>query len=265
MVVVNGLEIAHRQSTGTGRPVVLVHGNSSSSRTWQPLLDGPFGKRFRCLALDLPGHGGSQSPDGGYSMATFTAAVSGFADVLDVPDAVFVGWSLGGHIVLEAEPQLPDAAGFAIFGTPPLPSPAAVPSAFLSNPAMGVGFSREVGEEDAAAYAASFVAPGSALPLHGFIADILATDPASREGIGAAIGSGAISDEAAIVAGLKRPLAVLHGGEEQLVSLEYLRGLDIPTLWRGDVQVLDGVGHAPHEEAPEAFAELLAAFVDDLD
>jgi len=265
MVVVNGLEIAHRQSTGTGRPVVLVHGNSSSSRTWQPLLDGPFGRRFRCLALDLPGHGGSQRPDGGYSIATFTAAVTGFAEVLGVQDAVFVGWSLGGHIVLEAEPQLPDAAGFAVFGTPPLPDPTAVPSAFLPNPAMGVGFAGEVSEEDAAAYAASFVAPGSPLSLHGFIADILATDPASREGIGAAIGSGAISDEAAIVAAMKRPLAVLHGGEEQLVSLDYLRGLDIPTLWRGEVQVIADTGHAPHEEAPEAFADLLTEFVDDLD
>jgi pimeloyl-ACP methyl ester carboxylesterase len=265
MVVVNGLEIAHRQSTGTGRPVVLVHGNSSSSRTWQPLLDGPFGQRFRCLAPDLPGHGGSQVPDGGYSIATFTAAVTGFAEVLAVEDAVFVGWSLGGHIVVEAEPHLPEAAGFAIFGTPPLPSPAAVPSAFLPNPAMGVGFTGEVGEEDAAAYAASFVAPGSPLPLHGFIADILATDPASREGIGAAIGSGSIADEAAIVAAMRRPLAVLHGREEQLVSLDYLRGLDIPTLWRGEVQVVDGAGHAPHEEAPEAFAALLMAFVDDLD
>jgi pimeloyl-ACP methyl ester carboxylesterase len=265
MVVVNGLEIAHRQSTGTGRPVVLVHGNSSSSRTWQPLLDGPFGRRFRCLALDLPGHGGSQRPDGGYSMATFTATVSGFADVLNVPDAVFVGWSLGGHVVLEAEPRLPDAAGFAVFGTPPLPDPTAVPSAFLPNPAMAVGFTGEVGEEDARAYAASFVAPGSELPLHGFIADILATDPAAREGIGAAIGSGAISDEAAIVAAMERPLAVLHGAEEQLVSLEYLRKLDVPTLWRGEVQVIDGTGHAPHEEAPEAFAELLLEFVEDLD
>ena len=64
---------------------------------------------------------------------------------------------------------------------------------------------------------------------------------------------------------MKRPLAVLHGRDEQLVSLEYLRGLDIPTLWRGEVQLVDGAGHAPQEEAPEAFADLLAAFVDDLD
>ncbi|MFD1046785.1 alpha/beta fold hydrolase, partial [Kibdelosporangium lantanae] len=55
-----GQEITYRESAGTGRSVVLVHGNSSSARTWQALMAGPFGERFRCLALDLPGHGRSK-------------------------------------------------------------------------------------------------------------------------------------------------------------------------------------------------------------
>jgi pimeloyl-ACP methyl ester carboxylesterase len=59
-VSVGGREIAYRASDGTGQAVILVHGNSSSARTWQGLLDSPFGERYRCLALDLPGHG--QSP-----------------------------------------------------------------------------------------------------------------------------------------------------------------------------------------------------------
>jgi pimeloyl-ACP methyl ester carboxylesterase len=254
-----------RKSAGTGRPVVLVHGNSSSSRTWQALLDGPFGQRFRCLALDLPGHGGSPRSAGGYSITTFTDAVVDFAKSTDAVNAVFVGWSLGGHIVLQASPRLPDAAGFAIFGTPPLPSPAAVPNAFLPNPALGFGFTANLFPQDAEAYAATFVAPGSTLSLEPFTTDILAADPAARAGVGAAIAEGAIADEAAIVSELGKPLAVLHGRGEQLVSLDYLRGLDIPTLWRGEVRVIDGAGHAPHEEAPEAFAALLTQFVDDLD
>jgi pimeloyl-ACP methyl ester carboxylesterase len=254
-----------RESAGTGRPVVLVHGNSSSSRTWQAVLDGPFGQRFRCLAIDLPGHGGSPKPAGGdYTIATFTNAVVDFAKANDALNAAFVGWSLGGHIVLQSAPELPDAAGFAIFGTPPLPSPAAVPQAFLPVSAVGLGFTANLFPQDAEAYASHFVAPGSTLPLDPFTGDILNTDPAARAGIGAAIASGAVADEAAIVAALRQPLAVLHGREDQLISLDYLRGVDMPTLWRGEVQVLDGVGHAPQEEAPEAFAALLTRFMDDL-
>ena len=51
---------------GDGPPIVLAHGNSSSSATWEPLPAGPVGRRYRCLALDLPGHGDSapaQDPD----------------------------------------------------------------------------------------------------------------------------------------------------------------------------------------------------------
>jgi pimeloyl-ACP methyl ester carboxylesterase len=38
---------------------VLIHGNSSSSRAFSRQLDGPMGKRFRLVAVDLPGHGAS--------------------------------------------------------------------------------------------------------------------------------------------------------------------------------------------------------------
>ena len=34
----------------------------------------------------------------------------------------------------------------------------------------------------------------------------------------------------------------------------------MPSLWRGQVQVIDAAGHAPHWEAPAAFDALLDAF-----
>ena len=33
------------------------------------------------------------------------------------------------------------------------------------------------------------------------------------------------------------------------------------TLWRGEVQILPGVGHAPHVEASQDFAKTVAAFI----
>jgi len=59
MVTVYGQQIVFLESEGDARAVVFVHGNSSSARTWLPVLTGPFGQRFRCLAFDLPGHGQS--------------------------------------------------------------------------------------------------------------------------------------------------------------------------------------------------------------
>ena len=60
------------------------------------------------------------------------------------------------------------------------------------------------------------------------------------------------------------PLAVLQGEGEQLINLDYLRQLKIPTLWRGAVQIIPGAGHAPQQETPEAFAALLDQFIADL-
>jgi dienelactone hydrolase len=89
---------------------------------------------------------------------------------------VIVGWSLGGHIALEAAPAPPQAAGYVIFGAPPVASAAQMGEAFLPNPAMSVGFTAAVEPEQARAYAASFTAPGSALSLDEFTADIVHTD-----------------------------------------------------------------------------------------
>lgn len=117
---------------------------------------------------------------------------------------------------------------------------------------------------DCYGYAASFLAPGSTLPTEDLGADILATDGAARTGILAGIEAGTFADEIRVVAELTRPVAVPHGEGEQLISLDYVEGLAMPTLWRGAVRILPGVGHAPHLEAPKAFAELLTRFIADL-
>jgi len=64
---------------------------------------------------------------------------------------------------------------------------------------------------------------------------------------------------------LRQPLAILHGEGEQLANLDYIRGLTIPSLWRGEVQLMADAGHAPHQETPVQFAELLEQFIADLE
>jgi pimeloyl-ACP methyl ester carboxylesterase len=265
-VSVGGQQISYVESAGAGRPVVFVHGNSASSGTWQGVLEGSFGREFRCLAIDLPGHGDSPpaTDPAIYSLPGYARVVAEFAAEAGVTEAVFVGWSLGGHIVLEAAPNLPHAAGFVIFGTPPVSSPADMASAFLPNPMLNVGFTAEVSAEDARAYAASFTAPGSTISLDSSVADILRTDGAARAGLFASIGAGQAADEVAIAGSLAVPLAILHGEREQLVSLPYIQQLAIPSLWRGSVQVIPGAGHAPQLEDQAAFEALLTEFMADL-
>jgi pimeloyl-ACP methyl ester carboxylesterase len=265
-VDVGGQEVAYLESDGDGRPVIFVHGNSCSARTWRPLLDGSFGRKFRVLALDLPGHGHSAAATDpkDYTLPGYAAVLAGFADAVAARDAVVVGWSLGGHIALEAAPAMPETAGFVIFGTPPVASAAQMGEAFLPSPAMGIGFTAAVTEHDARTFAAVFTAPGSTLPLDDFVADILATDGTARATMFASVAQGRFADELEIVQSLRRPLAILHGKGEQLVSLDYLRQVPAASLWRGEVQLIAGAGHAPHQETPEQFATLLEQFISDL-
>jgi pimeloyl-ACP methyl ester carboxylesterase len=265
-ITVDGQQIAYRQSAGTQNPVIFIHGNSCSSGTWEGILQSPFGQRYRCLALDLPGHGDSAkaSDPKDYSLPGYASILTAFAEATNATNAVIVGWSLGGHIALEAAPALTNAPGFVIFGTPPIASADQLSVAFQPNPAMAFTFAPSISPDEARAYAAAFVAPGSDLDLSEIVTDVLKTDGAARAGLGASLAEGRYADEVAIVNALNQPLAILHGEGEQLISLDYLRTLSIPALWRQEIQLIPGAGHAPHLETPGQFTALLQDFIADL-
>ena len=62
--------------------------------------------------------------------------------------------------------------------------------AFLPHPAMRVAFAETIDRDQAAAYVASFFAPGFADVPAFFVEDVLRTDGRARAGIRAGIGSG---------------------------------------------------------------------------
>jgi pimeloyl-ACP methyl ester carboxylesterase len=254
--------IAVCESEGRGPAVVLIHGNSSSSRSFSRQLEGPLGERFRLVAVDLPGHGGSDDAKdpSAYSLPGHARAVRTVVDALGLGGARFVGWSLGGHVALEMAPELSDARGLVIFGTPPLRPRESMTEAFLPNPAMRFPFQESLDGGEASAYLASFFTPGFADVPPFFLKDVLRTDGRARSGLAANAANGGFRDEVAVVRDLKVPLAVLHGAEEQIVNGRYFASVPMPTLWRGAVQTIPG-GHTPQWESSEAFDALLAAFI----
>ena len=68
-------------------------------------------------------------------------------------------------------------------------------------------------------------------------------------------------DEVSIVAGLKTPMAYVLGSEDQLSRESYLRELQMPSLWRGDLQIIPEAGHLPQLEQPERLNSLLEEFI----
>lgn len=95
-VYVNKLRLRY-ESWGDGPPVVLLHGLGSCADDWVFQLPD-LGRRFRCLAVDLRGHGLSDKPDDRYTMATLAADVAGFVTALGIGPVHVVGLSLGGMV-----------------------------------------------------------------------------------------------------------------------------------------------------------------------
>lgn len=262
---IGGVRIAYLDTGGTGQAILFVHGNSTESVTFSRQLESDLAERYRLVALDLPGHGDSgRVPVTEYGVPFYARKVAALASQLGIDDAVLVGWSLGGHIVLECADIMPVATGFVIFGTPPLRQPPNIEQAFLPNPVVGAGMVGRLSEEEAAAYARSFLGDaGNDAVEAEFTREILATDPNARDGLAMSAASPYV-DQVDLVARLDRPLAVFHGAQEQLVSLDYIDSLAMASLWRDQVQVIPRAGHAPHVEAAGAFNALLHQFMVDL-
>jgi hypothetical protein len=125
----------------------------------------------------------------------------------------------------------------------------------LARPGEERPFHRRRQPQQARAFAASLTAPGSALSLDELTADILHTDGAARADLSASLREGRFADELAIAAAAGDPARLGRAAG----YLGYLQQLTIPSLCRGGVQLIAGAGHAPHQETPGTFTELLTS------
>lgn len=98
-VQVDGLTLAYRES-GTGPPVLLLHGWPTSSYLWREVMV-PIARANRVIALDLPGFGASDKPlDGRYNFAFFGRVLDAFLAQLGVGELGLAVHDLGGPIGL---------------------------------------------------------------------------------------------------------------------------------------------------------------------
>jgi pimeloyl-ACP methyl ester carboxylesterase len=94
------------EDQGDGTPaLVFVHGWSCDRRYWREQLPF-FASRYRCVTLDLAGHGDSDTDRTSFSMASFGEDVVEVVDALALDDMVLIGHSMGGDVIVEAALRL---------------------------------------------------------------------------------------------------------------------------------------------------------------
>lgn len=118
--------LGHRLDGPTGRPVILyLHGFLGRGGDWHPVIDR-IGRDFSHLTVDLPGHGetGAHLPPEGWSLAGCADLLAGLLDRLGIGPVTLIGYSMGGRlawhlllahpalisraVVVSAHPGLPD-------------------------------------------------------------------------------------------------------------------------------------------------------------
>ncbi|MSU60385.1 MAG: alpha/beta hydrolase [Candidatus Staskawiczbacteria bacterium] len=98
-VLVGDLKINYK-TFGRGRPMLILHGWSSSSDKWQSIGETLAGKNMKIIVPDLPGFGKSQEPQVAWSLDNYVEWVKEFSEnISDLKGGfILLGHSFGGAI-----------------------------------------------------------------------------------------------------------------------------------------------------------------------
>jgi 2-succinyl-6-hydroxy-2,4-cyclohexadiene-1-carboxylate synthase len=257
----------HVVSSGHGAALIALHGFTGSAETWTPLRD-TLADRFTIHAVDLPGHGRSDAPEdpGRYALPRLADDLARVLDALDVETAAVLGYSLGARAALR----------FA------LKHPARVRALVLESVSPGIVDPAERAERRAADTAladdieregiAAFVDRWERLPLWtsqaalpdsvraSLRAQRLANEPSALANSLRGAGAAAAEPLVEHLATLGMPSLIIAGAlDAKYVGFGRLMERSMP---RARLALIEGAGHAAHLEQPEAFAALVAEFLD---
>jgi pimeloyl-ACP methyl ester carboxylesterase len=249
-----------------GSPIVLVHCFTCAIDWWdgmRPRLE----RRHRVIAVDLLGHGGSEKPDGGYSIEDQANLVAEALTRLGVRNAEVVGHSLGGPVsvaLAERSPRLVDR----LVLIDSIPDTSYGDVGFIGElpfkPVIGQllwrvkpDFSIRDGLEVA-------FAPGFAVP-DAFVEDVKRMTYSSYSGSHSAFedytAAQPLPERASAIG---KPLLAIMGAEEQIANDP---GAALAAYRDGDpgaqTELIAGAGHSPNVEKPAETARMVLEFGQD--
>jgi 2-succinyl-6-hydroxy-2,4-cyclohexadiene-1-carboxylate synthase len=269
-------------------PLVLLHGFSGSAHAWgAPLLEALAADRT-VVAVDLPGHGASAwpTPDEGVSVPSLAAvlaellhgwiaggapdgAAAGGRGAGSPGEAVWVGYSMGGRVALALGVEHPGVVAALILesGSPGLATEGERVARAAADEALAASL-RSRGME-------AFVDAWLALPLFDGLRALpeperraerlrrLGNRPEALSGVLRRLGTGSQPDYDPFLPALPFPTLLLAGGADAKFSrITREMALRMPGARRVE---FPQVGHVPHREAPAAWLQAVAAFLDEVD
>jgi 2-succinyl-6-hydroxy-2,4-cyclohexadiene-1-carboxylate synthase len=262
--LVDGVRYEVRVS-GNGPPLLLLHGFTGRGANWGPHLPA-LRRSFTTIVVDLLGHGRSDSPDDPARHAVEWQA----ADLAEIVRRVagrpadVIGYSFGARVALMLTLSVPSTVRRLVLESPSagIADPAERQLRRAADGALAADLERDG--------TAAFVARWESLPLFSSQA---ALSPAVRRrlregrlrnrpsGLAASLrgaGQGTMTSLYDRLTEVRASTLVVAGGIDPVRARSELVARSIPGA---RLAILDGVGHAPHLDAPARFRAVVMPFI----
>ena len=259
------------------RPIVLLHGLSLSSAAWHDQLVD-LGDEFRVVAVDFRGHGRSTPGREGYGLEHLVRDLTGVLEHLEVHDAVLVGHSMGGMVIMRFCIEAPSVAQERVAGIVLVSTAAGgllapyglaalarftVPAARRSSAWLGrVPEGRLLPSSDAA-----FLVTRAGLGRHADPAHVELTrtmmSATSPRAIAESFRSLVDLDVREELAGVAVPALVIVGTHDLLTPPRLAKEI-VRHLAHAELVVLPGIGHMPMLEARDELHRVIVDFASKL-
>jgi pimeloyl-ACP methyl ester carboxylesterase len=257
---------------GSGPAVLLVHGITSSSRTWRDVMPA-LGEHYDVIAPDLLGHGRSAKPRGDYSLGAYASGLRDLLVALEVPSATVVGHSLGGGVAMQFAYQFPerverlvlvDSGGLGaevslVLRAATLPGAEYVLPLLASSPLRGAGglvgsVLGRVGvraSADVQGMAEGFESLGDAAARRAFVHTARSVIDPSGQRVDA-------SDRLYLAEHV--PSLIVWGDRDRMIPIKHGREAH-ERMPNSRFEVFAGAGHFPFNDDPERFVAVLHDFI----
>jgi pimeloyl-ACP methyl ester carboxylesterase len=270
-ISLHGNRVSYRFG-GSGPLLVLVHGITSSSASWEPVLPA-LAEHFTVLAPDLLGHGESDKPSGDYSLGSHACLVRDLMLTLGHERGTICGHSLGGGVAMQVAYQFPELVGRLVLVSSgglgrevslflravTLPGAELVLPLIASRPVLDAGatISRALGKiglqagSDLAQIARGIASLSELGARRAFVHTARAViDPGGQR----------VDARDRLYLAEAVPSLLVWGAIDPIIPAEH--GRRAHGLMPGSrLEVFDGAGHFPHIDEPFRFTRLLDEFV----
>jgi magnesium chelatase accessory protein len=257
----------HVQRMGSGPPLLLLHGTGASVHSWRGLMP-LLAERHDVIALDLPRHAFTTGHDAyAMSLPAMAREVAGLLDALKVAPEAIVGHSAGAAIALQL--ALDHAYTGPIIGLSPALRPfpgamaqifPAVAKALFVNPLVPRIFT---GSIDLVGGAERFMwrSTHSRIDKAGLACYAkLLKHPGHAGGALAMMANWDLPSLRTRMGEVRNPVLLVHGANDPAIPPDWARDA-ARWLPNARLELLPGLGHLAHEEAPDQAAAHIAAFL----